>query len=393
MRVLISIGTILLILFFIFLYIMSCYYIGLKGKNIFSYRNKKMRTKVYWIIFWFLALSYIISILFRSFLSANNLFTSIFTFVGTTCLAITFYLIVLFPIVDIMKFILKKIGYKGRFRKYLSRLYGNGVAVFIAVFMLIGFGVWNATHPVLTNYNLSINKKAGNITSLNIVMISDVHMGTSVKEKGIDNMVTSINKLNPDIVLFGGDIVDESTTTKLKAYSANAFKNIKSKYGVYDITGNHEYFEANLPETLYYLKKGNVRVLQDEVVKIDNSFYIVGRNDPAATAISKEGVKPLSEILKSTDRTLPIIVLNHRPANLQEAENEKVDLQLSGHTHRGQFFPNNFITKMVYEDDYGYLKKDDFNLIVSSGYGTWGPPIRIGTNGEIVNIKLNFKQK
>lgn len=393
MRILISIGTILLLLFFIFLYIMSCYYIGLKGKNIFSYRNKKMRTKVYWTIFWLLALSYIISILFRSFLSVNNLLTSIFTFIGTICLAITCYLIILFPIVDIIKFILKKTGYKGRFRSYLSRFYGNGISVFIAVFMLIGFGVWNATHPVLTNYNLSINKKAGNITFLNIVMISDVHLGTSVKEKGINNMVASINKLNPDIVLFCGDIMDESTTTKLKACSAENFKNIKSKYGVYYITGNHEYFGASLPETLYYLKKGGVRVLQDEAVKIDNSFYIVGRNDPAGSDTQKQGIKPLSEILKSTDRTLPIIVMNHRPSKLQEAESEKVDLQLSGHTHKGQIFPSNLITKMVYEDDYGYLKKDDFNLIVSSGYGTWGPPIRIGTNGEIVNIKLNFKQK
>lgn len=393
MRVLISIGTILMLLFIIFLYIMSCYYIGLKGKNIFSYRNKKMRLKVYWVIFWFLALSYIISVFCRSFLSVNNLLTSIFTFIGTICLAITFYLIILFPIVDIIKFILGKTGYRGRFRSYLSRFYGNGIAVFIAVFMLIGFGVWNALHPVLTNYNLSINKKAGKIPSLNIVMISDVHMGVSVKEKGIDDMVASINKLNPDIVLFGGDIVDESTTTELKAYSAEAFKNIKSKYGVYDITGNHEYIEANLSETLNYLKKGNVKVLQDEVVKIDNSFYVVGRNDPAGTRELKEGVKPLREILKNVDKTLPVIVLNHRPSNLQEAENEKVDLQLSGHTHRGQIFPNNFITKMVYEDDYGHLKKGDFNLIVSSGYGTWGPPVRIGTRGEIVNIKLNFKQK
>jgi len=391
MRVLISIGTLLLILFFIFLYIMSCYYIGLKGKKAFSYKNKKIRIKVYWIIFWILSLSYIISIFLRSFLSVNNIFTSILTFIGTICLAIIFYLIMLFPIVDIMKFIIKKSGYRGRFRNYLSRLYGNGIAVFIAVLMLIGFGTWNAAHPVITNYNLSINKKAAKISTLNIAMISDVHLGTGVKEKGIDNMVASINKLNPDIVLFGGDIMDESTTTKLKAYAANAFKGIKSKYGVYAITGNHEYIEANLHETLYYLKEGNVRMLQDEAIKIDNSFYIAGRNDPAAKRMSKEGVKPLKEILKNIDRTLPTIVLNHRPENLQEAENEKVDLQLSGHTHRGQFFPNDFITKMVYEDDYGYLNKDNFNLIVSSGYGTWGPPVRIGTNGEIVNIKLKFK--
>ncbi|WP_406541347.1 hypothetical protein [Clostridium ljungdahlii] len=68
-----------------------------------------------------------------------------------------------------------------------------------------------------------------------------------------------------------------------------------------------------------------------------------------------------------------------------------MDLQLSGHTHKGQFFPNNLITRFIYEDDYGYLKKDNFNLIVTSGYGTWGPPIRIGTKGEIVNIKIKFK--
>lgn len=388
----ISIGAILLILFFIFLYMMSCYYIGLKGKNIFSYRNKKMTTRVYWIIFWLLALSYIISALFRSFLSVDNLLTSIATSIGTIYLAVIFYLIAVFPIVDMMRFIFRKAGYRGTTRNYLSRFYGNGITVFLAVFILIGFGAWNATHPILTEYNLNINKTAGKIKFLNIVMISDVHLGTGVKEKGLDNMVASINKLNPDIVLFGGDIVDESTTTKLKAYSAKAFKNIKSKYGVYDITGNHEYIESSLQETLHYLKEGDVKLLQDEAVKIDNSFYIIGRNDPAVTSITKESIKPLSEILKNVDKTLPVIVLNHRPSNLQEAESEKVDLQLSGHTHRGQFFPNNLITRMVYEDDYGYLKKGDFNLIVSSGYGTWGPPIRIGTNGEIVNVKLKFKQ-
>ncbi|WPC44575.1 metallophosphoesterase [Clostridium sp. JS66] len=392
MHILISIGTILLLLFFVFLYVMSCYYIGVKGKGVFSYKNKKIRSKLYWFIFWSLSLSYIISVLLRSFLSANNLLTSIFTAIGAICLAITCYLLILFPIVDIVKFILNKIGYKGKVRNYLSRLYGNGVSVFIVVFMIIGFGLWNAAHVVVTNYNLTVNKKAGKINSLNVVMVADVHMGIGVKEKGIDKMVTSINSLNPDIVFFCGDIMDESSTTKLKSYASNAFKSIKSKYGVYGITGNHEYIEKDLPETLYYLKNGNVKMLHDSAVKIDNSFYVVGRDDPAGVNREKESIKPLDKILKDVNRELPIIVLNHRPTNLQEDEKEKVDIQLSGHTHKGQFFPNNFITKMIYEDDYGYLKKDNFNLIVTSGYGTWGPPIRIGTKAEIVNIKIKFKE-
>ncbi len=393
MRILITIGTILLLLFFVFLYIMSCYYIGIKGKGVFSYKNKKIKNKLYWFMFWILALSYIISVLLRSFLSVNNVLTSIFTAIGTICLACTCYLIILFPVVDIMKFILKKTGYKGKVRNYLSKLYGNGISVFIVVFLIIGFGLWNAAHFAITNYNLNINKKAGKIASLNVVMVADIHMGVGVKENGIDKMVASINELKPDIVFFCGDIMDESSTTKLKSYASNAFRNIKSKYGVYGITGNHEYIEKDLPETLYYLKKGNVKMMQDSAVKIDNSFYVVGRNDPAGIDKEKEGIKPLNKILKGVNKELPIIVLNHRPTNLEEDEKEKIDIQLSGHTHKGQFFPNNLITKMVYEDDYGYLKKDDFNLIVTSGYGTWGPPIRIGTKAEIVNIKLKFNEK
>lgn len=391
MRILIYIGTILLLLFFVFLYVMSCYYIGIKGKGVFSYKNKKIKSRLYWFIFWSLALSYVISVLLRSFLSVNNLLTSIFTAIGAICLAVTCYLIILFPIVDITKFILNKIGYRGKVRNYLSKLYGNGVSVFIVVFMIISFGLWNAANVVITNYNLTINKKAGKINSLNVVMVADVHMGIGVKEKGIDKMVTSINSLNPDIVFFCGDIMDESSNTKLKSYASNAFKSIRSKYGVYGITGNHEYIEKDLPETLYYLKNGNVKMLHDSAVKIDDSFYVVGRDDPARIDREKENITPLDKILKDVNRELPIIVLNHRPTNLQEDEKEKVDIQLSGHTHKGQFFPNNFITKMIYEDDYGYLKKDNFNLIVTSGYGTWGPPIRIGTKAEIVNIKINFK--
>jgi predicted MPP superfamily phosphohydrolase len=90
---------------------------------------------------------------------------------------------------------------------------------------------------------------------------------------------------------------------------------------------------------------------------------------------------------------LPIILLDHEPVDLNIAEETGVDLQFSGHSHLGQFFPNNIITGLIYEDDWGYLKKRNFNIIVSSGFGTWGPPIRIGNRPEILNVKVNFHQR
>lgn len=392
MKVLKSIATVSLILIFLLLYITACYYIAGKGMNIFPYKNDKSKIIAYWIIFWILSLSYILSIIFRSFLSVNNLLTSISKLVGAVYLAAFFYLMILFPITDLIKFIFGEIGLKREAINYISKIYDNGVLVFLVVFIIIFFGVWKAIHPVTTNYNVNINKNAGKIDSLNIVMVSDVHVGIGVKEKGIDNMISSINSLNSDIVFFCGDMVDENTNSKLKQYLVRASKNIKSKYGVYAITGNHEYIEANLSETFSYFKCSNVKILQDTAEKIDDSFYVVGRDDPASISVTKHQTKSLKEILKNVDKSLPIIVLNHRPIELEEAQEEKIDLQLSGHTHNGQFFPNNLITKLVFEDDYGYLNKGSFNLIVSSGYGTWGPPIRIGTKGELVNIKVNFNK-
>ena len=377
------------------LYISLCYYIGLKGKRIFLHGRLKFKYRrcwlIYWLIYWTVALAFILSNVFRGILTTDNWITSIVTLIGTTYLGIFIYSIMIFFVVDIIKFILKKINIGQPIKQNLKNIYCNGISVFIIVFIVVGLGVWNAQSQVVTNYEVNINKYAGKINSLNVVMISDVHMGITIKENGIDKMINSINELNPDIVLFCGDIFDENTTTNLKEYSRETFKNIKSKYGVYDITGNHEYGAGDLSQTISYFEDANIKFLQDESIKIAESFYVVGRNDPANRRVTGQEVKPLSDILKDVDKSLPIIVLNHRPENLEEAEAESVDLQLSGHTHKGQIFPGNLVTNYLNEKDYGHLIKDNFNLIVSSGYGTWGPPMRIGSENEIVNIKINFK--
>ena len=378
------------------LYIMLCYYIGVKGRKIVLNNNVKLKHKayylVYWLIYWIIALAFILSNILRGLLTTDNWFTSIMKLIGATYLGIFIYSILIFLVVDMLRVIIKNINLSNSIKETLKKIYCNGISVFILVFILVSFGIWNAQNKDITNYKVVIDKEAGEITSLNIVMISDVHMGVAINENGVNEMVDSINKLNPDIVFFCGDIFDESTPIKLKKYSAEAFKNIKSKYGVYDITGNHEYNAGDLSETISYFKDANIKFLQDEPIKIANSFYVVGRNDPANKRVTGQDVKPLSDIMKDVDKSLPIIVLNHRPEKLEEAEAEGVDLQFSGHTHNGQMFPGNLVTNYLNEKSYGYLKKDNFNLIVSSGYGTWGPLMRIGSKSEIVNITVNFRK-
>ncbi|OOM16595.1 metallophosphoesterase [Clostridium saccharobutylicum] len=387
-----NVKAIVVVFVILSLYIMLCYYIGAKGKNIFIKRNVKIKTKIYWSIYWFTILSFLIGSILRGILTIDNWFVSTVLLIGAVSIAVFIYSILLFLPVDLAILIIKRIRISQSIKYKLKRFYCGGISIFVIVFIIVGYGIWNAKNQVVTNYDVNINKASGQLDSLNVVMVSDVHMGIGIREKGIDKLVNSINELNPDIVLFCGDMVDESTPTKLKEYSTQAFKNIQSKYGVYDITGNHEYNSGDISKTISSFEEGNVKFLQDEAVKINDSFYIVGRNDPAGKRIDGQETKPLSDILKDADRSLPIIVLNHRPEKLQEAEEENVDLQLSGHTHKGQIFPGNIITGLLNEDDYGYMKKDDFNLMVSSGYGTWGPPLRIGTKGEIVNIKINFNK-
>jgi uncharacterized protein len=127
-------------------------------------------------------------------------------------------------------------------------------------------------------------------------------------------------------------------------------------------------------------------------LKIEDSFYVAGREDIAVESYYKRNRKPLTELLARADKALPLILIDHTPKNLQEPMENGVDLQVSGHTHRGQMFPSQFITERLFEVDFGYLKKDKLNVVVSSGIGTWGPPIRIGNNSELVEINLKFTE-
>lgn len=266
--------------------------------------------------------------------------------------------------------------------KYIIGLSSFGI---ISLFMIIGF--FNTIHPKLKSLNLEINKPKSALKELNIVSVSDIHLGTWVNEKKAKRLVQKINQLEPDVVLIGGDIIDDNIEVVKHHQLMEELSEIKSKYGVYSCLGNHEYISGGHMQLEYYEQNG-IRMLKDTAELVNNEFYVVGRDDIQGKNMYGIERKSLDSLLYNLDQSKPILLLDHQPYKLDDVSKYAVDLQFSGHTHNGQFWPLNYITGLIFEEDWGYLKKENTHFYISSGYGTAVVPIRVGNNSEIVNIKL-----
>ena len=246
----------------------------------------------------------------------------------------------------------------------------------VAILLIVGtYFKWST---VIKEYE--INGEGRFREPLNIVLISDIHLEYINGNSSMVKLVEIVNSLNPDIVLVAGDTVDMHLKPVIEENMLENFKNIKSKYGVFINIGNHDIYGGGVKEFTNRLNSyENVTVLRDSKVLIDESFYVASRDN-----FSKE---PLREILKESGEK-PVLYMEHTPDSIDETVENKVFLQVSGHTHKGQFFPGELFTKRIFKLDYGYRKFQDTNVVVSSGYGTWGPPIRVGTQSEVVLIKV-----
>jgi len=236
---------------------------------------------------------------------------------------------------------------------------------------------------------VQIYKTLGDSTSvkpLRIVAISDLHLGYGIGKKEFEGWVNTINAENPDIVLIAGDIIDNSVRPLNEGNFAESFHKIKAPMGVYACLGNHE-FISGLKNSLDFYEKAGIHLLRDTAELVNNSFYVIGRDDR-----SNEWRKPLNVLVDSLDKSKPLILLDHQPYHLEEAEAYGIDLQISGHTHQGQVWPISAITNAIYEKDHGFVKKGNANIYISSGIGIWGGKFRIGTQSEYVVIDLKTKE-
>jgi predicted MPP superfamily phosphohydrolase len=260
------------------------------------------------------------------------------------------------------------------------------IALAVLLAGIIGCGSWQARHETVTRYTIPTEKPLPG-GRLRVILVSDIHAGSMVKKKQIDRLAAAVNRLEGDIILLAGDIIDRASMDCIEEYRAGNLSRIRAPLGVWAVTGNHEYIGSELEEFHRRVEADGIRLLMDEAELAGGAVYVIGRKDRSG-ARRGDGRKPLGELTEGLDRSLPFLLMDHQPFNLEEAEAAGADLQVSGHTHNGQIWPGPLVVKGIYENGYGLLYKGKTAVVVSSGFGTWGPPLRLGTRAEIVLIEL-----
>lgn len=339
--------------------------------------------------FIFLASSYILGrFLERVWLSPVSDF---FTWIGSFWLGFMFYFFVAVVAIDLLRLLHYLVPvYPWFLPSDPSKLKMSVLLITLtSVSIVIFAGYINAISPRVKTIDLTIPKTAGNRKTLTITMASDIHMGVLIGPRRTKKMASIINNLKPDIVLFAGDLVDEELAPVLRFDLGRELKQITAPLGVYAITGNHEYIGGAV-KAKKYLEAHGIRMLNDTSVLIDNSFYLAGREDRMKSSFGHNRRKELSAVLEGTDFSHPVIMLDHQPFDLDSVAAAGVDLQLSGHTHHGQLWPLNYITKAIYQVSMGYKKIGNSHFYVSPGYGGWGPPVRTNSRPEVVLFRITF---
>lgn len=247
------------------------------------------------------------------------------------------------------------------------------------------YGIYNAFHPRVKDISVTINNLPENWKGKTIVQLSDVHLGHIYRKAFLEKVVKEVNGLKPDLVVITGDLFDgmdgnlEHLTLPLS--------DLKPRYGTFFITGNHETY-LGVKRTFETLgETPNIRILNDETENV-GGLQIIGLSYP-----EREGKKDIPKAFASMEnfqKGLPTVLLYHAPSDISQFKDFGVNLQLSGHTHKGQLFPFGFIAEMIYgKYYYGLNTEGDYSIYTTNGTGTWGPPMRTGNTPEIVRIKLN----
>lgn len=263
-----------------------------------------------------------------------------------------------------------------RFRKYcLSSI------IIVAALVVIG-GVINFRTIRTTEYSIEVPAGSSNLDRLRIAFAADFHIDTDTPVNFVKRFVEKVESVSPDIMLFGGDIVEGHDGERMDRHEV-LLNGINAKYGVYGVLGNHEYYRGQ--DRGSFFDKAGIEILRDTIIVFDKSFSLAGRLDS-----HYRNRKSVDKLLESAVDSLPLVLLDHRPTELLETSKTVTDVQLSGHTHDGQMFPINLITRKVYLLSKGYMKIANTHFFVTSGIRQWRFPVRTTGKSEIMVIDINF---
>lgn len=302
-------------------------------------------------------------------------------FSGIVC---AIHLIVFWGVCDFAAFAIRKIT-----KKSFSHNFEGAAAVLLTIGYL-GAGWYFAHHIYETSYTLETQKEIG-ADSLRIVQIADSHLGVTLDGGEFAAQVEKIQQTSPDVVLITGDFVDDDSDKADMVRACQALGELETTYGVYFSFGNHDkgYFQSSRDfseqELRDELERNNVIILEDETVLINDSFYLIGRQDR-----SVEERMEIGRLTENLDKSKYMIVLDHQPNDYDNETAAKVDLVLSGHTHGGHIFPAGFIGILMGANDkvYGTEHREDTDFVVTSGISGWAIPFKTGTISEYVVIDI-----
>ena len=361
------------------LYAGICYYIG--SRLLGFIRCFLPDTSL--IMFWF-PFSLVCCVLVLLNFLRNNFFLQR---AGSYWTAVFLYLFMFLALSELIKLILFLFGKKPQ----NINLYTAGTAVLLCV-VLIVYGALHARSIETADYNLTLNGSGGDIR---IALISDLHIGSSIGKAHIEKVVDIVNQAKPNIVCIAGDIFDGNLDVILDLQGIiSALKGIYAPSGVYACLGNHDVdrlFRGSTERIAEILQAADIVLLQDEVYTVRENLHIAGCRDARPIGMNAERKTP-AELIAGLEGT--IIVLDHQPVQFAQLEKAGADLTLCGHTHSGQLFPLNLITRRIFKKagatHYGYWQGETMQAVVTSGAGFWGPQVRIGTNSEVAVININF---
>jgi len=269
----------------------------------------------------------------------------------------------------------RAVGLETNFHRIVECLFGAAVVAGL-------YGVFNASWTRVTRTTVRLANLPVSWRGRRAALISDLHLGHVRNGSFLRRMVAKILREEPDTIFIAGDLYDGTAIDARQA--AEPLKELVAPHGVYFVAGNHEQFGDD-SKYLHAIAAAGVRVLSNEKVEVDG-LQIIGV--PYRNATQKGHLASALHGIQ-LDRDRPSILLTHAPDHPEIAEAAGVSLQLSGHTHLGQFVPWTWIARRIYRQfAYGLSRIGKMQIFTSSGAGTWGPPLRLGSNPEIVMLEF-----
>ena len=315
--------------------------------------------------YWLAALALVLSIFVLRHIEIPEVLSQGLFNIGSVWLVFTLYMVLALFVTDISKLFVPTL-----------KTYGFVVSFGFTV-CLLTYGYFNYKHPDINHLDITLDKPLQG-QPMKIVAISDIHLGNGTRKPQLQKFVEMINAQEPDLIIIGGDLIDNSLTPLYQQKMVEELNQLKAPMGIYLAPGNHEYI-SGMEACEQFLKGTPIRLLRDSIVTLPNGLQLIGRDDR-----SNRRRLPIAELMKQADASKPTLLIDHQPYEVAKKDSLGIDIQFSGHTHRGQVWPLSLLVDNMYEQSHGYRRWTNSHVYVSSGLSLWGPPFRIGTKSDML---------